>query len=132
MTSSSSLDAIVDPLRNLREQFLLLTEPHRPALWRYCLHVTGSPWDAEDLVQDTLLRAFARLGHFWQPIDNPRAYLFRIASNTWIDTLRRGKVQLDALDDAMGVAGEESAARGLEGATSPCTSPSRRSAPAAR
>src|SRR5262249_37519061 len=46
---------------------------------------TGSPWDAEDLVQDTLVRAFGRLAQNWQPT-NPRSYLFRIATNGWLDS----------------------------------------------
>ena len=95
-----SLERMAAPIRALREAFVALTEPVRPALWRYCLRLSGSPWDAEDLVQETMLRAFARLSNFWQPLDDPRAYLFRVASNTWIDALRRGAVPLDSLDDA--------------------------------
>lgn len=98
--ADSHLDQLVAPLREMREQFLIITEPVRPELWKYCLHLTGSPWDAEDLVQETLLRAFARLSNFWQPLANPRAYLFRIASNTWIDVVRRGRVPLDPLESA--------------------------------
>jgi RNA polymerase sigma-70 factor (ECF subfamily) len=70
-------------------RFIQRTEALRPDLHRFCRAVTGSVWDAEDLVQDTLLRAFAKLGEFQNPIDNPRAYLFRIASNLWIDHFRR-------------------------------------------
>jgi RNA polymerase sigma-70 factor (ECF subfamily) len=33
----------------------------RPELFRYCRALTGSVWDAEDLVQETMLRAYARL-----------------------------------------------------------------------
>ena len=58
-------------------------------LFRYCRSLTGSVWDAEDLQQDTLLRAFAKLGEFSNPIDNPKSYLFRIATNLWVDRVRR-------------------------------------------
>lgn len=88
MAEHQDLESLGKPLRDLRRAFEDLTEPHRPSLWRYCLRLTGSPWDAEDLVQETLMKAFARLTLFWQPLD-PRAYLFRIASNEWIDGLRR-------------------------------------------
>src|SRR5499426_1036547 len=71
------------------QRFLQRTEPLRPDLHRYCRALTGSVWDAEDLVQDTLLRAFAKLGDISLRIDNPKAYLFRIASNLWVDHFRR-------------------------------------------
>ena len=71
------------------QRFLQRTEPLRPDLHRYCCALTGSVWDAEDLVQDTLLRAFAKLGDISLRIDNPKAYLFRIASNLWVDHCRR-------------------------------------------
>jgi RNA polymerase sigma-70 factor (ECF subfamily) len=70
-------------------RFLQRTESLRPDLHRYCRSLTGSVWDAEDLVQDTLLRGFAKLGEFSNPIDNPKAYLFRIATNLWVDRFRR-------------------------------------------
>jgi RNA polymerase sigma-70 factor (ECF subfamily) len=70
-------------------RFLQRTEPLRPDLHRYCRALTGSVWDAEDLVQDTLLRAFAKLGEVSPQIDNPKAYLFRIANNLWVDHFRR-------------------------------------------
>lgn len=50
--------------------------------------LTNSIWDAEDLVQDTIARALGRLAHFGQVL-NPRAYLFRIATNAWLDQQRR-------------------------------------------
>ena len=71
------------------QRFLQRTEPLRPDLHRYCRALIGSVWDAEDLVQDTLLRAFAKLGDISLRIDNPKAYLFRIASNLWVDHCRR-------------------------------------------
>ncbi len=72
-------------------RFLQRTEPLRPDLHRFCRSLTGSTWDAEDLLQDTLLRAFGKLAEVSHSIDNPRAYLFRIASNLWTDRFRRGE-----------------------------------------
>jgi RNA polymerase sigma-70 factor (ECF subfamily) len=78
---------IQDEARRLRAQFERSIEPHRAALWAYCHKVTGSIWDAEDLAQDTVTRALGRLAHFGQVL-NPRAYLFRIATNAWLDRVR--------------------------------------------
>ncbi|HLN62934.1 MAG TPA: RNA polymerase sigma factor, partial [Symbiobacteriaceae bacterium] len=93
----ATLEELESPLRQLRQRFEDLTEPCRPDLWRYCLRLTGSPWDAEDLVQETLARAFARMAQYWQPLE-ARPYLFRIATNTWIDARRRARLPLDELD----------------------------------
>jgi RNA polymerase sigma-70 factor (ECF subfamily) len=82
--------------------YLDIVEPLRPDLHRYCRRVTGNLWDAEDLMQDTLLRGFGAIGRrddqrigCSEPgdIGNPRAYLFRIATNLWVDSMRR--VELD-------------------------------------
>jgi RNA polymerase sigma-70 factor (ECF subfamily) len=73
------------------QSFLEVYEPLRPELYRYCRYLTRSPWDAEDLVQDTLARAFATLGCLFQPPPNPRAWMFRVASNLWIDRARRAR-----------------------------------------
>ena len=69
--------------------FLEAFEGLRPELYRYCRHLTRSPWDAEDLAQDVLARAFVTLGKLGEAPPNPRAWLFRVASNAWIDQQRR-------------------------------------------
>ncbi|MES1176610.1 MAG: RNA polymerase sigma factor [Myxococcales bacterium] len=69
--------------------FLEAFEPLRPELYRYCRHLTRSPWEAEDLSQDTLARAFVTLAQWGEAPPNPRAWLFRVASNLWIDRVRR-------------------------------------------
>ena len=71
-------------------RFRAAFEPLRPELYRYCRHLTSSPWDAEDLVQDALMRALVTLGsQYGHEIREPRAWLFRVASNAWIDRVRR-------------------------------------------
>lgn len=74
--------------RILRKRFELLILEYRQDLWRYCLALTRTPFDAEDLSQDTLLKAFGQLNYFYQVL-NPKAYLLRIASNLWIDKHRK-------------------------------------------
>jgi RNA polymerase sigma-70 factor (ECF subfamily) len=58
------------------------------------MRLMGSVWDAEDLVQDTLLKGFAMIGRGdlhgpGSPVASPRAYLFRTATNLWLDGERR-------------------------------------------
>jgi RNA polymerase sigma-70 factor (ECF subfamily) len=75
-------------LRSSWNGFLETLEPLRTDLYRYCRHLTRSPWDAEDLAQDTLARGFVMLGQMGESPPNPRAWLFRVASNLWIDRMR--------------------------------------------
>jgi len=72
-------------------------EEYRPALHAYCWRLTGNVWDAEDLVQDTLLRVFSLLGKTDTALDNPKAYLIRTATNLWIDGVRRSARERAAL-----------------------------------
>lgn len=57
------------------------------ALNRYCLTLTRSGFEAEDLAQETWLKAMVYGKFNMNP--NPEALLLRIAKNTWIDHLRR-------------------------------------------
>jgi RNA polymerase sigma-70 factor (ECF subfamily) len=76
-------------LRASWQDFLHAYEPLRSDLYRYCRHLTRSPWDAEDLAQDSMARAFVTLGQIGEAPPNPRAWLFRVASNLWLDQLRK-------------------------------------------
>jgi RNA polymerase sigma-70 factor (ECF subfamily) len=80
---------LASDVRGSWHQFLAAFEGLRPELYRYCRHLTRSPWDAEDLAQDVLARAFVTLGKLGAAPPNPRAWLFRVASNAWIDQQRR-------------------------------------------
>jgi len=91
---SESFDPIVEETRALHKKFEELIEPHRQSLWRYCRYLTGSPWDGEDLFQETLLKAFATMAQIWHPLAL-KSYLFRIATNTRIDGVRKKKVPMD-------------------------------------
>jgi RNA polymerase sigma-70 factor (ECF subfamily) len=86
-------EPLQDELRAAWQRYLDLLGPFRPDLHRYCRRLTGDVWDAEDLVQDTLLKAFGMLGRIDNPIANPRAYLLRVATNLWIDALRRRETE---------------------------------------
>ena len=87
--SEPSLTELSGTVQTSWHRFLDLYEPLRSELYRYCRYLTRSPWDAEDLAQDTLARAFATLGTMGHAPPNPRAWLFRVASNLWIDQARR-------------------------------------------
>ena len=63
--------------------------PFRPELYRYCRKLAGNAWDAEDLVQETLLKGFASLSGADSSVANPRGYLVRIATHLFIDARRR-------------------------------------------
>lgn len=80
-------------------QYLDQVEPHRADLARYCRRLTGDVWNAEDLAQDALMRAFAMLGSVFNPVTNTRAYLLRIATNLWIDAERRRLLEATLLAD---------------------------------
>jgi len=58
------------------------------ALYRSAVRMTRDPDDAEDLVQETYIRAL-RFKHQFRPGTNLKAWLFRILTNTFINTYRR-------------------------------------------
>jgi RNA polymerase sigma-70 factor, ECF subfamily len=82
-------DTMFGRVQAVRHEFLRRLEPVRPDLHRYCRRLTGDLWDAEDLVQETLVRALDRAGRTFAPVRDPRAWLFRIATNVYIDWWRR-------------------------------------------
>jgi RNA polymerase sigma-70 factor (ECF subfamily) len=61
---------------------------HRRDLYPAALRMTRNPCDAEDLVQESMARAYAGIRHF-TPGTNSRAWLFRILSNTFVSGYRK-------------------------------------------
>jgi RNA polymerase sigma-70 factor (ECF subfamily) len=71
-----------------RAGFDRLLSELRPKLHRYCARMTGSVIDGEDAVQEALVKAIEAFASF-ATVDNPEAWLFRIAHNATLDLLRR-------------------------------------------
>jgi RNA polymerase sigma factor (sigma-70 family) len=69
------------------DEFLAIVQSVRPELHRYCARLTGSVIEGEDIVQDTLAKAFFALGSSHEP-PPLRPWLFRIAHNTALDFLK--------------------------------------------
>jgi RNA polymerase sigma-70 factor (ECF subfamily) len=74
-------------------EFRALVEPHLRALHVHCYRMLGSLHEAEDLVQETLLRAWRRYGTF-AGRSSFRAWLYGIATNACLDVLRRRRTRL--------------------------------------
>jgi RNA polymerase sigma-70 factor (ECF subfamily) len=82
------ITSLSEPVSRSWRSFVERCEPLRPELYRYCRYLARSPWEAEDLVQDTLMRSFVAIGCMHQEIRSPRAWLLRVASNLWLNRVR--------------------------------------------
>lgn len=68
--------------------FRKLVDPHRRALEVHCYRMLGSPDDAEDVVQETLMRAWRNIERF-ERRSMVETWLYRIATNACLDELER-------------------------------------------
>lgn len=92
-----------------RDEFLAIVERIRPELHRYCARLTGSVIEGEDIVQDTLAKAFYALGQSSE-LPELRPWLFRIAHNTALDFLKsHGRKLTDPQADMADLAGFDDA-----------------------
>lgn len=69
-----------------------------PALRRYARALIGDRTHADDLVQETLERAWGKL-HMWRRGSDMRAWMFSIMHNTFINQIRKNKIDTVSLDD---------------------------------
>jgi len=80
--------AVVDRARSGdSDAFRVLVERHSRALFRLSYRMTGNETDAEDVVQETFLRAYRQLGRF-DGRANFGTWLYRIAANCALDLVR--------------------------------------------
>ena len=86
-----------------REAFARLVEPYRRELQLHCYRMLGAFYDAEDLVQDTFLRAWRGIGAFqFRGRGSFRAWLYRMATNTCLTALAHRSNARKVLPERLG------------------------------
>jgi RNA polymerase sigma-70 factor, ECF subfamily len=98
-------------------EFHRLIEGEIPRLRRYARALTRSADRADDLVQETLLRAIAKV-HLWQTGTDIRAWLFTIMHNQYVNMVRRAmrdgaNVDIEQMSSALVAATDPTASRQL-------------------
>ena len=73
---------------------------HLDALYNFAMYLTRRPPDADDLVQETYLRAF-RFSHRFQPGTHLRAWLFQILRNTFLTFYRVREREAPVAEDGV-------------------------------
>jgi RNA polymerase sigma-70 factor (ECF subfamily) len=82
-----------------RDAFEREAMPHMEALHAYALHLSRDASDADDLVQETYIKALSNFASY-QPGTNCRAWLFRILTNTFFN-MRRSRKRHNPIDSEM-------------------------------
>src|ERR1700719_4947475 len=85
------------------EAFRALVERHSRSVFRLAFRMTGNKQDAEDVVQESFLRAYRQLGRF-ESRANFGTWLYRIVAHCYIDFMQakrgwRAQVRIEILDD---------------------------------
>src|SRR5438105_3278882 len=85
----TSTDPVLQRARAGDERaFARMVDPHRGELHAHCYRMLGSVHDAEDALQDALLRAWRGLAKF-EGRSSLRSWLYTIATNTCLDQIAR-------------------------------------------
>ncbi|BDI32192.1 RNA polymerase sigma factor RpoE [Capsulimonas corticalis] len=104
VTTQATLDNDAAPIASTdADLFEQEMNPHLDALYRNAMRLTGNANDAEDLLQDTYLRAF-RFFHQYQLGTNAKAWLFRIMNTVFLNEYRKKArqgetISYDGLED---------------------------------
>ena len=102
MTDSATADAPRDRRASFQEEAV----PHLDAVYRFALRLSGSPDEAEDLTQETFLRAW-RSWEQYTPGTNCKSWLFTICRNVFLRQRERGKRHEEILKEEVGETGPE-------------------------
>ncbi|WP_409274751.1 RNA polymerase sigma factor [Neobacillus sp. SCS-31] len=73
-------------------------EPFLPELKKYCYMLAGTPWNGEDLFQDTLIKLLTNNAVLSEH-PNPKGYIFKIATNQWYDITRKTKREIVGINN---------------------------------
>ncbi len=90
VTGAPVADSTMEPATSAQDNFEQQVRPYIGQLYPAALRMTHNPADAEDLVQDTLAKAYTAFSQF-TPGTNLRAWLNKILANTFINTYRKRK-----------------------------------------
>ncbi|MGE5290216.1 MAG: sigma-70 family RNA polymerase sigma factor [Micromonosporaceae bacterium] len=85
---TKGVDAVAETLEQRGARFERDVLPHLDQMYSAALRMTRNPADAEDLVQETFAKAYASF-HQFEPGTNLKAWLYRILTNTFINTYRK-------------------------------------------
>jgi RNA polymerase sigma-70 factor (ECF subfamily) len=91
------LMAVILDQKQLYADFEKEAIPHMDALFNFALRMTGDSDEADDLVQETYLKAFRFFDKF-EKGTNCKAWLFRIMKNTYINSYRKTSKEPDKID----------------------------------
>jgi RNA polymerase sigma-70 factor (ECF subfamily) len=83
------------------EALRALSDAHATALWRYIVRLTGDPAGADDIVQETLLRAWRTPAIISQEPESTRSWLFTVARNLVIDEFRSARKRHELTTDTL-------------------------------
>lgn len=80
-----------------RGNFPAWVQLHGAALRHYCRSLTGTPWEGDDLAQDTWLKIWSAAQGKGDAFRLTRSYLYRTAQHAWIDRNRRKRLPVESL-----------------------------------
>src|SRR3979409_1782746 len=108
LETTSAAAALARARRGDSEAFRELVERHSRSVFRLAFRMTGNEHDAEDVVQESFLRAYKQLGRF-ESRANFGTWLYRIAANCSVDLMRAKQARHDqsrseTLDETAAVA----------------------------
>jgi RNA polymerase sigma-70 factor (ECF subfamily) len=118
--TTQEVGAVEETLEQRSERFERDALPYLDQLYSAALRMTRNPSDAEDLVQETFVKAYAAF-HQFQEGTNLKAWLYRILTNTFINTYRKRQRQpqqspTEQIEDWQLAAAESHTSSGLRSA----------------